>query len=332
MAGDDPKSRPGEFDLIAKLFAPLSKTVPGAFGLTDDAATVPSVPGMDMVLTKDAMVAGVHFLDGDDPEEVARKLLRVNLSDLAAMGANPTGYLLACFWPEDLPLSWIEGFTRGLAEDQAAFEIGLLGGDTVRTSGPLSLSLTALGHVPAGQALRRKGAEIGDLVVVSGTIGDGALGLLAAQGKLTELSLSHQEYLKSRYHLPTPRLQLGPELVGVASACLDVSDGLMADAGHISEVSSVGIVLQASDIPLSAAARAAIDENPDYFNLALTGGDDYELVFTLPPDRDGELEDMVRRSETALTVIGKVESGDRVRIQRPDGSDLNISKVGWQHF
>ncbi|MEX2517760.1 MAG: thiamine-phosphate kinase, partial [Paracoccaceae bacterium] len=205
----------GEFALIAALFKPLAAAMPAALGLGDDAAVLTPRPGRDLVLTKDAMVEGVHFLGTDDPAHVAQKLLRVNLSDLAAMGAAPVGYLLATFWPENITRPWIEGFAAGLKADQATFGIGLLGGDTVRTPGPLSLSLTAIGEVENGKALRRSGAEAGDLIAVSGTIGDAALGLMILRGdKLPDLSPAARQHLAARYHLPRPRLALGQQLAG----------------------------------------------------------------------------------------------------------------------
>ncbi|MCF8468675.1 MAG: thiamine-phosphate kinase [Sneathiella sp.] len=332
MAQDEKNNRPGEFELIADLLAPLAASMPGAFNLTDDAAVLGLDAGMDMVLTKDAMVAGVHFRGKDAPEDVARKLLRVNLSHLAAMGAAPVGYLLATFWPENLPTQWIRDFAGGLKMDQDAFGIGLLGGDTVRTPGPLSLSLTAIGKVPSGKALRRKGAKAGDLVVVSGSIGDGALGLLALDGKLPDLDDKLRQSLADRYHLPSPRLALGAALIGEATACIDISDGLVADIGHICEVSKVAAVIEVEKLPLSKAAAAALAQDPSLILPVLTGGDDYELALTLPPLRESHLGSLARQTGTALTVIGRIEDGNGVRVVKPDGSALPVSQAGWRHF
>ena len=322
----------GEFELIAQILAPLAASMPGAFGLTDDAAVLGLDAGMELVLTKDAMVAGVHFREDDAPEDVARKLLRVNLSDLAAMGAAPVGYLLATFWPENLPSQWIRDFASGLKKDQAEFGIGLLGGDTVRTPGPLSLSLTAIGKAPSGKALRRQGARAGDLIVVSGSVGDGALGLLALEGRLAGLNDELRQHLADRYHLPSPRLALGAALIGEASACIDISDGLVADIGHICEVSKVAAVIEIDKVPLSGAASAALAADPSLVLSVLTGGDDYELAFTLPPERESRLGTLAKQTGTALTVIGRIEEGDGVRVVKPDGSLLPVSQAGWRHF
>ena len=332
MTGEGPATGTGEFALIDKVFKPLAAETPAALGLTDDAAVLAPAPGRELVLTKDAMVAGVHFLETDAPGDIARKLLRVNLSDLAAMGARPIGYLLATFWPEKLALDWIMEFAEGLRLDQAEFGIGLLGGDTVRTPGPLSLSLTAIGDVPAGGALRRNAAREGDLIVVSGRIGDAALGLLSLTGGLAGLTDAERDYLRGRYHLPVPRLALGAALVGKVRAAIDISDGLIADIGHIAEESKLGALLDWEKVPLSAAARAALDKDAALIEPILTGGDDYELAFTLPPGDAGLLEALAGAGGVPLTVIGEMTAGDGVRVRRPDGTEIPLKARGWQHF
>jgi len=240
---------PVEFDRIARHFRPLAG--PGSLGLTDDAAVFTPPPGRELVVTADAMVESVHFLPGTAPGLVARKLLRVNLSDLAAMGAMPLGYLVTLSVPRSFGDDWFAGFAAGLAQDQAAFGTALLGGDTTQTPGPLCVSLTAIGHVAPGQAIRRSGAQAGDEVWVTGTIGDGVLGLEAARGNLAD----PDGYLAGRYNLPTPRLGLA--LHGWARACMDVSDGLFQDLGHICRASGVGAVVEADLVPLSPQAHAA---------------------------------------------------------------------------
>ncbi|USG60072.1 thiamine-phosphate kinase [Sneathiella marina] len=325
------EDRPGEFDIIREIFAPLSESQPGAFNLTDDAAILKAPPGTELVMTKDAMVSGVHFLASDDPGHIARKLLRVNLSDLAAMGATPMGYLLAAFWEQGTSIDWIRGFAEGLKQDQQAFSIGLLGGDTVTTSGPQSFSLTAIGNIPDQKVLRRKGARPGDLLVVSGNIGDGALGLKALRGELEFLDPEDLSFLADRYHLPQPRLTLGRALHDIASSCLDISDGLMADTGHICETSSLAAVLEVENVPLSMAAKNVLAHDKAYLTSILTGGDDYELAFTLPARFESRLPDLSTQAQTKLTPIGRMEEGTGVRAIN-NGVEMAVSTPGWRHF
>lgn len=333
MSDDTRDTEEGEFALIERVLKPLAANTPASLGLTDDAAVLSPTKGKDLVLTKDAMVAGVHFRESDLPGDVARKLLRVNLSDLAAMGAAPVGYLLATFWPEDLPHIWIERFAEGLSLDQDEFQVGLLGGDTVRTAGPLSLSLTAIGEVEEGKALRRNGAAAGDLIVVSGTIGDGALGLLAAGDRLPDLDTTHQEYLMDRYHLPDPRLALGQALVERATSCIDISDGLIADIGHITKESGVGAVIEWTKVPLSDAAESAVQSDNSLIEKVLTGGDDYELAFTFPVERRNDLVKLAKKGGVPLTIIGETVEGEKgVRVTKEDGTEMSLSARGWQHF
>ncbi|MEO1191676.1 MAG: thiamine-phosphate kinase [Pseudomonadota bacterium] len=271
--------RAGEFETIARYFAPLAGS-PAALGLGNDAAVLRPPPGRDLVLTADAMLQGLHFLPDDPAETVGRKLLRVNLSDLAAMGAAPLGYLMTCAWPASLEETWIAAFAEGLSEDQSRFGIDLLGGDTTGGPGPLTLSLTALGSVQPGKALGRDGAGAGDLVFVSGTIGDGILGLMVRQGQLNGLSSTSEAYLTERYRLPTPRLALGQALSesGLATACLDVSDGLLADLGHIALQSALGAEIDAASLPLSEAAQEVIADDLERFTTPKQGGEAFQIV------------------------------------------------------
>jgi thiamine-monophosphate kinase len=317
----------GEFAFIAQHLRPLAAGTAGALDLLDDAALLDPPAGMTLVLTKDAMVAGVHFLPDDPPGTIAKKLLRVNLSDLAAMGAAPVGYLLALARARETPESWLADFCQGLAEDQATFGIGLLGGDTVSTPGPLTLSLTAIGQLPQGQALRRSGAKPGDDLWVSGTLGDGALGLLVLQGKL-EPPPAARAFLIERYRLPQPRLALGQALRGLAHAAIDVSDGLLADLGHILETSGVGAELWADQVPLSAAAR----DLPGARDAALAGGDDYELLFTAPAARRDDVAALAKRQGLPLTRIGTTDASPRLRAIDASGREVALISRGWQHF
>jgi thiamine-monophosphate kinase len=319
----------GEFGRIARFFAPLAAGAPGALGLTDDAALVDCPPGERLVVTVDAMVEGVHFLSRDPPDLVARKLVRVNLSDLAAMAARPVGYFLTTALPKSHGDDWLAGFAAGLAQDQAEFGITLLGGDSVSTPGPVGLTLTAFGRIAVGGEVRRAGARPGDLVFVSGTIGDGALGLEAAQGKLDgELTPADVAFLADRYRLPRPRVGLGPLLSGLASAMMDVSDGLAGDLGHICTVSGVAGVIEAGRVPLSAAAARL----PDRLATVLTGGDDYELLFTAPPDRQADVMAAASAAGVPVTMIGRIEAGQDVRVLDSAGSAIALDGVGWRHF
>ncbi len=308
-----------EFSEIARLFRPLTGGAAGAFDLLDDAAVVPQRPGHDLVVTKDAIVEGVHFPASERPDLIARKLLRVNLSDLAAKTAEPFGCFLAVAWPKTFGPQEREAFAGGLGVDLKAFGVALLGGDTVSTPGPFTASLTALGWVPAGRMVRRAGARAGDVLAVSGTIGDGALGLAAVRGEIED----PDGWLAGRYRLPEPRLALREALRLRATAAADVSDGLVADAGHIAEASGVGIRLDLEALPLSPAARLWLDAQPDrsaaLIRLA-TGGDDYEVICTAaggPPE--------------GFTAVGQVVAGAGVEV-RMDGRLVEIAQAGWKHL
>ena len=314
----------GEFDLIARHFRPLAG--PEGLNLQDDAAVLRPPAGLDLVLAADAMVAGVHFLPQDPPDLVARKLLRTNLSDLAAMGARALGYLLTVSVPRATPDAWFAAFAAGLAQDQAEFGVRLLGGDTTSTLGPVSLSLTILGTVVPGQAIRRNGARAGDGIWASGTIGDGALGLLAAQGRLADPDGT----LAARYHLPQPRMALGAGLFAIASAAMDVSEGLVQDCRQICLASGVGACIRADDVPRSAAARAA---GHGYLPLCLTGGDDYELLLAVPPTQEPALLALARFTDTPVVRIGDFRAGvPRVTVVATDGTEMPIKTGGWSHF
>lgn len=308
----------GEFDWIARLLKPLTKGAPEALDLLDDAAVLPSRPGQDLVMTKDALVSGVHFLPDDPLDLVARKLLRVNLSDLAAKGADPYGYLLTTAWPHGTSWEAKALFARGLAEDGEAFGLTLLGGDTVSTPGPLALTATLLGWVPSGGAVLRRGARPGDLLAVSGTIGDGFLGLKAARGELDN------PVLAERYRLPRPRVDLIGGLRAHAHAAADVSDGLLADAGHIARASSCGLHVDLDCLPLSAEARAWLEDQPERvaaLTALATGGDDYQIVCALPADG---------RRPDDMTVVGVFVEGGGLSV-RHDGQAVAVSATGWTH-
>jgi thiamine-monophosphate kinase len=317
----------GEFEFIARRLRPLAAGTGAALNLADDAAVLDPPAGQQLVLAKDAMVAGVHFLPDDPPAQIAQKLLRVNLSDLAAMGAAPLGYLMAVARPATLTEDWLEGFCEGLAEDQAEFGIGLLGGDTVSTPGPITLSLTAIGSLPAGKALRRDAAEPGDDVYVSGTLGDGALGLKVLRRELAP-GAAATVFLVDRYRRPQPRLELGQALRGLAHAAIDVSDGLLADLGHILETSEVGAEVWADELPLSLAGRDLEGAR----TAALAGGDDYELLFTVPPQGRGAIEGLAGKLALPLTRIGRIEAQIGLRLRDAAGRPVVVGQAGWRHF
>ena len=321
-----------EFALIAELFAPLARGAPEALDLTDDAAVVEVPAGRRLVVTTDMVIAGGHFLADDPPALIARKLLRANLSDLAAMGAAPRAYLLALAVPRGADEGWLRDFAGGLAEDQAAYGIHLIGGDTIATDGPLTASLTALGEVRAGGELRRTGARPGDLVFVSGTLGDAALGLEALRGEFPGLDAAGRADLVDRYRLPQPRLALGERLSGIAHAAIDVSDGLVADLGHICECSKVGAEIEAGRVPLSAAAKAALDAAPSLRPLVLTGGDDYEIAFTAGADAAAKVAELSAALGLPLTRIGRIAVGADVRVVDGAGAELSVGAGGYRHF
>jgi thiamine-monophosphate kinase len=328
---------PGEFELIARYFAPLAKGFPGAFGLLDDAAVIAPPPGHELVAKTDAIVGGVHFLHDDPPDLIARKALRVNLSDLAAKGAVPRAYMLDIMLPRTVTEEWIATFARGLAQDQDAYRVHLIGGDTDSTPGPVTIAITAFGDVATGRMLRRGGARDGDIVFVTGTIGDAALGLKVLRGNLAHLDAEAAKFLVDRYRLPRPRVALGPRLVGLASAAIDVSDGLLADLRHICEVSELAAVIEAPRVPLSAAVRAALAANSERITTVLTGGDDYEILFTAPPAALDELTDLSRTLGVPITAIGRVESPPtgrkaRIRVLDESGEPLSFDRSGWTHF
>jgi len=315
-------SLPAEFALIARHFGPLAG--PAALGLGDDAALLVPPPGRELVLTVDAMIAGVHFLPDDPPDLIGRKLLRVNLSDLAAKGATPIGYLMTVAAPRDTPDGWFARFAAGLAQDQQEYAVTLLGGDTTSTPGPIALSLTILGHVAPGTMVRRAGAQPGDGIWVTGTIGDGALGLAVALGKLADPT----GHLLQRYRLPQPRVGLA--IAGVASAGMDISDGLVQDLGHLCRASNLAAEVDATALPLSPPAQKA---GADWLPTILTGGDDYELLLSVPPDREAALRQAARDAGMPVTRVGSFRAGPPgVMVRGPNGKPLSLARGGWSHF
>ncbi len=324
----------GEFGRIERFFRPLAVGVPGAFDLTDDAAVLDVPYDQQLVVTTDAMVAGVHFLPHDDPADLAHKILAVNMSDLAAKGAEPLAYSLVTALPRTLGDEWVEAFAQGLGVAQKQFKVNLLGGDSVSTAGPLSLTITALGLVPRNRMIRRKGAKVGDGVFVTGHIGDAALGLRLAQGGLVApVSDADRAYLLSRLRRPTPRLDLVASLRVFATAALDVSDGLVADLRHLAEVSKVRLRLDAQSVPLSGPALRVLLAAPDLRGLVLTGGDDYEVAFTASVEKAEDIAAAASTVGVSVTCIGRVVDGEPgLDVMGLDGTQSDLGPGGWRHF
>lgn len=329
----DESHRVGEFEMIAKYFAPLASDAIGAYQLKDDAAVWQASAGQELVLTVDMLVEGVHFFASDPADLIARKLLRVNLSDLAAKGAIPRGYLLSMALPAKIDEAWLALFTQGLAHDQAQYGISLWGGDSVSTSGPLTLSLTAIGETPVGKTLRRGGGVVGDGIYVTGAIGDAALGLKVAQGDLATLSRQARDYLHNRYLLPEPRVKAGQGLRDLAHAALDVSDGLMADLGHLCSQSGTGVRIDSGAIPLSAAARQAVTADPALLETILSGGDDYEILFCAARSSESEVMALASACGISITRIGMLVSPDQgVQVMDALGQPITLRRAGYTHF
>lgn len=325
--------RPGEFALIARYFRPLA-TGPGAFALVDDAALFKPKAGEELVVTTDLLAEGVHFFADDDPASVAKKALRVNLSDLAAKGADPAGYLLALALPKDWTEAWVQKFARGLKGDQERYGVTLLGGDTSRAADRLTMVVTALGRIPKGKMVRRKGARPGDLIFVSGTIGDAALGLRLRHGTIDGAPAGRAvKHLLDRYLHPQPRTGLAPVIRRFATSALDVSDGLVGDLAHICENSGVGATIESEAVPLSKPATALVATDPSALTTVLTGGDDYEILATVPRKSAAAFADAASRVGVPVAEIGIVTSGkSQPVVMAPDGSLLALTATSWDHF
>lgn len=327
-------SAPGEFELIARYFAPIAG--PGGLGLVDDAGLLRPARGYEMVVTVDALVAGVHFFADDPPASIARKALAVNLSDLAAKGAKPEGFVLALALPRGWGENWLAAFAEGLAAQAREAGCPLIGGDTVSTPGPLTLSITAFGTVPAGRMVLRSGAKAGDLLCVSGTIGDGALGLKVhgpdRPGWVAGLTEQERGALADRYLHPRPRFALAQALQQYATAAMDVSDGLVGDARKLAAASRVGLEIELDAVPLSDAARAAVMADPALVELAWTGGDDYEILCAVPEREYNSLKVAADAAGVSLAVIGRVAGAAGVVTCREKGNVRSFAHGSFAHF
>src|SRR5436190_4701565 len=332
--GQSDEGLSGEERLIARYFRPLA-TAPNALDLGDDAAVLTPPAGFDLVLTTDGVIAGVHFLPADPPQSIARKALRMNLSDLAAKGAIPVGFLLSIALPANTEESWIAAFADGLGQDISHYGCPLLGGDTDHTPGPLSVSITAFGTVPHGAMVRRATAKPGDVIAVSGTIGDAALGVLLHRepdlAARWQLSSAAHDHLRQRYLLPQPRNALAGVLRQHASAAMDVSDGLTGDLAKLCRASAVAAEVDVAAVPLSGAARAALAADAKLIERVLTGGDDYEILLTLPAAKFSAFRASAESTGVPVIMIGQVMSGQGVRFLR-EGKALSFAQASYSHF
>ena len=323
-------NRPGEFEMIARYFAPLAHE--GAFGLKDDAALLSLPPDRQLVVTHDSLLEGIHFLPDDPPNTVAKKALRVNLSDLFAKGAEPHSYSLSLGLPDNWKQPDIELFAKGLAEDQEHFVIKLTGGDTYRSPHGLCIGIAMFGSVPRGCYVSRLTAVPGEMIVVSGTIGNAAMGLDVRQDRL-DIDGESNEWLADRYRVPQPLPAYAAIVREFATASMDVSDGLLGDLAKLCSASDIEATVERDDIPRSKAAQIAIDANPELWERVLGGGDDYEILFTLPPDRFELCREAARQMDVAITAIGKTRAGPAGEVTlQLDGKSVPVSASSWSHF
>jgi thiamine-monophosphate kinase len=327
------KNRPDEFDLIAKYFAPLSGE--GAFDLLDDAALLAIPDDKKLVVTQDALAAGVHFFADDLPRLIAKKALRVNISDLVAKGAIPFAYSLALGLGENWNDKWIAAFAKGLAEDQAGFDMVLTGGDTYKSPGGTTISITAFGLVDADDYTSRLGASVGEAIFVTGTIGDAALGLKIKQGEIDSRVFAKHEksFLQERYLLPQPTSMMAPVIAEFASASMDISDGLVGDLEKLCKASNVGAEIDLEKIPMSAPVSKIIKIVPEHLQTALAGGDDYELLFTVPQNLITEFKTATYLLPISISEIGVVKDAkDSVVVLDNDGSQISFENTSYKHF
>jgi thiamine-monophosphate kinase len=329
-----PQGESGEDRLIARFFRPLARDA-GAFDLVDDAAILAPPPGHDVVVKTDAVVGSVHFFNDDPPGSIARKALRVNLSDLAAKGARPAGFLLTLALPVGIGDDWLEAFALGLGNDAAHYGCPLLGGDTVRSPGPLMVSVAAFGTLPAGTMVRRSGAKPGDLVFVTGTIGDAALGLRLRldRKRRFDLDADEREHLLTRYLLPEPRTDLAEPLRRHADGAMDVSDGLAGDLAKLCRASGCSAEIEVAKVPLSDSARRLLDGDAGLIETVLTGGDDYEIVCAIRPADLGAFRAAAAAASVAVTEIGRVVAGNEPpRFFDPERQVLAFAWPSFSHF
>ncbi len=316
---------PDEFDIIENFFRPLA--CPEGLDLMDDAACLPARAGFDQVISTDVLVAGTHFFEHDDPYLLAFKALSVNVSDIAAKGGRTAYYMLGLSMPSDISKEWLLSFSKGLGNAQKHYSISLIGGDTTKTAGPITLSITVIGYVPSGQMIKRSNAKVGDSVYVTGCLGDAALGL-----KLILENNYDFSSLLERYYKPVAQHKVGPALIDYASSSADVSDGLIADLGHICKASNVGALLHENVLPISADATACLKRYGKYTNLVWSGGDDYEIVFTATREKHDKIEKLSTNLNTKITCIGEITSSKSIQLVDKFNKVIDTSYQGFQHF
>jgi thiamine-monophosphate kinase len=323
-------------EAIIGLLAPLAAALAGAFGLQDDCAVLQPEAGSELVLKTDPIAEGVHFLPQTTAADVGWKALAVNVSDLAAKGAAPRAYLLALSFPAAPRRDWVVDFAAGLRQAQERFGCHLIGGDTDRRPGPLTISVTLIGSVPQGRMVRRGTARAGDGLFVSGTLGDAALGLMLARDPTRAaawgLSTEMAQHLDLRFRRPQPRLALANALREHASAAMDLSDGLAKDLGRMCAASDCGAFARLGALPLSAAGRQAVATDASTYATVLTGGDDYEVLASIPSQREAAFRQAATAAGVAVTRIGSIRAGRGVEIEGLDGHALILGHSGWDHF
>ncbi len=334
----------GEEAIIQEFLAPLAAGYAGAFGLQDDCAAIAPTPGHDLIVKTDPIAEGVHFSAGDRPEDIGWKALAVNVSDLAAKAAIPRAYLMAMSFPDAPARDWMQRFAQGLREAQTAFGMHLIGGDTDRRPGPITISITVFGEVPSGKMIRRGAAKPGDMLYVTGFLGTAAIGLaLKKEPALAEqwlLSDSQVAEAIAHLHRPEPRLAAREALLACASAAMDISDGLAKDLGRMCKASGCGARVRIWDVPRDVAADKAVKFDPAHWQDVLAAGDDYELLIAVPPQGAAEFEQRVRACRQggptaqpfAVTRIGEMASGSAVELLDADGKPLQLRSTGWEHF
>ncbi|HEX4892905.1 MAG TPA: thiamine-phosphate kinase [Hyphomicrobiaceae bacterium] len=335
MTGSNPIR--GEEAIIQEYLAPLAAGYPGAFDLRDDCAAITPTPGHDLIVKTDPVAGGIHFFPDDPPEDIGWKALAVNVSDLAAKAAVPVAYLMALSFPEAPTRSWMERFARGLHEAQTAFGMHLIGGDTDRRPGPVTISITVFGEVPTGTMVRRGAARTGDLIYVSGELGAAATGLalLNSPDLAQDLAIAGDDVatLVARFRRPTPRLSLREALRRYASAAMDLSDGLAKDLDRMCRASSCGATIQVASVPVLPATAAALARDRAFIRNVIAAGDDYEVLATVAPEHAAAFEACVRgTSDVSVSCIGSVRADSGVALIAADGQPITLDRAGWDHF